>query len=125
MRDVREFEAQKRRLNADSMTCNQIHQIKSIGICKPKLGFVRKSDMQSAIISPVKIDHIIADAWADEISFDEIKRKHGLSEAEVILVMRSNLKAGSFRAWRERVSGRKSKHLKRMRQLTKAEPLVY
>lgn len=125
MRDVREFEAQKRRLYADSTTCNQIHQINSIGISKPKLELVRNVDMQNVTASDVKVDQIIADAWADEISFDEIKRKHGLSEAEVILVMRSNLKAGSFRAWRERVSGRKSKHLKRMRQLTKAEPLVY
>ena len=94
MRDLREFEAQKRRLYADLTTCNQIYQIKSIGICKPKLQSVRKVIMQSAKASPVKIDQIIADAWADEISFDEIKRKHGLSEAEVILVMRANLKAG-------------------------------
>ncbi len=81
--------------------------------------------MQNPTIYQVKVDQVIAEAWADDISFEEIKRKHGFSEAEVILMMRSNLKAGSFRAWRARVSGRKSKHLKRMRQLTKAEPLVY
>lgn len=81
--------------------------------------------MKTKINSETSVDQIIAEAWADEISFDEIKRKHGLSEADVILLMRSNLKAGSFRVWRERVSGRKTKHLKRLRQLTKPEPLVY
>jgi uncharacterized protein (TIGR03643 family) len=59
------------------------------------------------------INDIIRMAWADDISFDKIKKDRGLSEAEVIKVMRSNLKAGSFKLWRKRVSGRSSKHEKR------------
>ncbi len=81
--------------------------------------------MKSTAYSPELVDQVISDAWADEISFDEIKSKHGLSEAQVILVMRSNLKAGSFRLWRARVSGRKAKHRKLLRHLTKIEPLVF
>lgn len=54
-------------------------------------------------------------AWADDVSFDKIKRDTGLAEAEVIAVMRKHLKPGSFRLWRKRVSGRASKHEKRTR----------
>jgi len=59
------------------------------------------------------INEIIGMAWADDISFDKIKKERGLSEAEVIKIMRGNLKASSFRLWRKRVSGRGSKHEKR------------
>jgi uncharacterized protein (TIGR03643 family) len=63
--------------------------------------------------SDVFISDIIRMAWADEISFDKIKKDRGLTEAEVIALMRSNLKVGSFKLWRKRVSGRSSKHEKR------------
>ncbi len=63
------------------------------------------------------ISDIIRMAWADDISFDKIKRDRGLSEAEVIKIMRSNLKAGSFKLWRKRVSGRSSKHERRAKLL--------
>lgn len=59
------------------------------------------------------INDIIRMAWADDVSFDKIKKDKGLSEAEVIKIMRTNLKAGSFKLWRKRVSGRSSKHEKR------------
>lgn len=55
---------------------------------------------------------IIALAWADDVSFDEIKQKHGLTEKDVIRLMRRHLKPSSFKMWRERVSGRKTKHRK-------------
>ncbi len=63
------------------------------------------------------ISDIIRMAWADDVSFDKIKKDRGLSEAEVIKVMRGNLKAGSFKLWRKRVSGRSSKHEKRAKLL--------
>jgi uncharacterized protein (TIGR03643 family) len=63
------------------------------------------------------ISDIIAMAWADDVSFDKIKRDRGLSEAEVIKLMRTSLKAGSFKLWRKRVSGRSSKHEKRAKLL--------
>lgn len=64
------------------------------------------------------ISTIIRMAWADEISFDKIKKDKGLSEAEVIKIMRGNLKINSFKLWRKRVSGRNSKHEKRMKLLS-------
>lgn len=53
---------------------------------------------------------IVAMAWDDETSFDDIKTQSGLSEAEVIKIMRGHMQPSSFRMWRKRVSGRASKH---------------
>ena len=64
------------------------------------------------------INDIIRMAWADDVSFDKIKKDRGLSEAEVIKIMRANLKAVSFKLWRKRVSGRRSKHEKRAKLLS-------
>ena len=55
---------------------------------------------------------IIGMAWADRISFEEIKKKTGLSEKEVIKIMRKNLKRKSYLLWRKRVRGRSTKHRK-------------
>lgn len=66
------------------------------------------------------INDIIRMAWADEISFDKIKKERGLSESEVIKIMRANLKPSSFKLWRRRVSGRGSKHEKRSKILRQA-----
>ena len=38
------------------------------------------------------IDEVIGMAWSDKISFEEIKKKTGLMEKEVISIMRKNLK---------------------------------
>ena len=59
------------------------------------------------------IDEVIGMAWSDKISFEEIKKKSGLSESEVISIMRKNLKKKSYIVWRKRVRGRISKHRKR------------
>tara|TARA_B100000686_G_scaffold314834_1_gene361219 strand:- start:283 stop:489 length:207 start_codon:yes stop_codon:yes gene_type:complete len=55
---------------------------------------------------------VIGMAWADRISFEEIKKKTGLSENEVIRIMRTNLKRKSYLLWRKRVRGRITKHRK-------------
>lgn len=67
------------------------------------------------------IDDVIGMAWADEVSFDEIQKTQDLCEADVISLMRSQLKAGSFKVWRKRVSGRSSKHEKRAKLLRAGE----
>ena len=55
---------------------------------------------------------VIGMAWADRISFEEIKKKTGLNEKEVIKIMRTNLKRKSYLLWRKRVRGRSTKHRK-------------
>ena len=57
-----------------------------------------------------EIDRIIGMAWEDRTTFDAIKDQFGISEAEVIKIMRTKMKASSFKMWRERVHGRKTKH---------------
>ena len=61
---------------------------------------------------PENISEIIEMAWCDKTSFDDIHALTGLSESQIIKLMRSNLKPSSFRLWRKRVTGRKSKHKK-------------
>ena len=51
-------------------------------------------------------------AWADRISFEEIKKKTGLNEKEVIKIMRTSLKKRSYLLWRKRMRGRLTKHRK-------------
>ena len=58
------------------------------------------------------VDRIIEMAWEDRTPFEAIFNQFGLTEKEVIIVMRNNLKSSSFKLWRQRVTGRKSKHLK-------------
>ena len=67
------------------------------------------------------IDEVIGMAWSDKISFEEINKKTGLIEKEVISIMRKNLKKKSYIIWRKRVRGRISKHRKK----TKADLKYY
>lgn len=53
---------------------------------------------------------IIEMAWEDRTPFEAIERLFGLSEPQVIKLMRANLKLKTFKNWRARVSGRTSKH---------------
>lgn len=59
-----------------------------------------------------EIDRIIALAWEDRTPFEAIKMQFGLSEDQVVEVMRKNRKDSSWRRWRERVNGRKTKFSK-------------
>ena len=56
------------------------------------------------------LDRIIEMAWEDRTPFEAIEFQFGLSEPQVIAVMRQQMKASSFKLWRKRVSGRKTKH---------------
>ncbi|MDC1510217.1 TIGR03643 family protein [Oceanospirillaceae bacterium] len=55
---------------------------------------------------------VIEMAWEDRTPFEAIERLFGMNESDVIKFMRGNLKPRSFRIWRERVSGRATKHIK-------------
>ena len=56
---------------------------------------------------------IIWAAWADRVTFEEIKQTTGLSEKEVIRFMRQHQAPKTFRRWRKRVTARTTKHRKR------------
>ena len=57
-----------------------------------------------------EIDRIIGMAWEDRTTFDVIQAQFGLTEGEVIKLMRKNMKRSSFEMWRKRMNGRKTKH---------------
>jgi|TARA_B110000977_G_C10781702_1_gene378860 uncharacterized protein (TIGR03643 family) len=58
------------------------------------------------------LDRIIEMAWEDRTPFEAIEFQFGIKENDVRKIMRSNMKESSFKLWRERVKGRKTKHLK-------------
>jgi uncharacterized protein (TIGR03643 family) len=59
------------------------------------------------------IDRIIEMGWEDRTPFDAITMQFGIKEQEIITIMRNNMKPNSFKLWRKRVQGRKTKHLKK------------
>mgnify|MGYP003456224175 CR=1 FL=1 len=64
----------------------------------------------SAPLNPADVSAVIGMAWQDDTPFEAMALQFGLSEAQVIELMREHLKARSFRVWRMRVRGRASKH---------------
>ena len=57
----------------------------------------------TAALRPEDVSDIIQMALSDHVSFENIEQLHGLKESQVVRLMRANLKAGSYRAWRKRV----------------------
>ncbi|MGB1158740.1 MAG: TIGR03643 family protein [Porticoccaceae bacterium] len=57
------------------------------------------------------VSRIIEMAWEDQTPFEAIHEDYGLSEKDVIKLMRAEMKPSSFRMWRKRVTARKTKHL--------------
>ena len=72
-------------------------------------------------MEPKDIDRIIEMAWEDRTPFEAIKVQFDLSEADVIVLMRKELKRSSFNLWRKRVhSGVSQKHAqKRNAEITR------
>jgi len=68
-----------------------------------------KSDKIKAL-SPEAIDRIIQMALEDRTPFDAIEFQFGLTEAEVIELMRREMHPRNWRKWRARVQGRSTKH---------------
>ena len=72
------------------------------------LFFITKFNM----VSEVDINRIIEMAWEDRTPFEVIQSEFDLTHGELVNLMRNNLKPRSFRLWRKRVTGRKTKHIK-------------
>lgn len=70
-------------------------------------------------LEPELRNKLIRMAWEDRTTFEEIERSLGCTEAQVIRIMRQELKPSSFRCWRKRVSGRQTKHQKKFRRAQK------
>lgn len=57
----------------------------------------------TAALRPEDVSDIIQMALSDHVLFENIEQLYGLKEGQVVRLMRANLKAGSYRAWRKRV----------------------
>lgn len=56
------------------------------------------------------INRIIEMAWEDRTPFEAIEKLYQLNESQVTRLMRKELNPVSFKVWRQRVTGRKTKH---------------
>ena len=77
--------------------------------------------MKTALL-PEQISRIVRLAWEDRTSFEEIEKRTGFVERDVIAVMRCELKPSSFRLWRKRVNGRITKHRRLLERQLKGPP---
>ena len=57
-----------------------------------------------------EINRIIEMAWEDRTPFEAIFFQFGIKENDVRKIMRTHMTENSFKMWRKRVKGRKTKH---------------
>lgn len=58
------------------------------------------------------LSRIIEMAWEDRTPFEAIQQEFKLNDTALVQLMRQHLTLSSFKLWRKRVAGRKTKHLK-------------
>ena len=69
-----------------------------------------KSSDRLSVLTPGDISAVIQMAWEDRTTFETIHERTGLTEPDVIRLMRKELNLASFRLWRMRMKGRTTKH---------------
>ena len=76
------------------------------------MAYSLKKEIYKMNLSDIDKDRIIEMAWEDRTPFEAIEYQFGLKENDVRQIMRKSLKESSFKMWRKRVKGRKTKHEK-------------
>ncbi|MEM8906874.1 MAG: TIGR03643 family protein [Bacteroidota bacterium] len=61
-------------------------------------------------LTEIDIDRIVGMAWEDRTPFEAISEQFGLTEQEVIKLMKHQMRLKNWKKWRARVQGRKTKH---------------
>jgi uncharacterized protein (TIGR03643 family) len=59
----------------------------------------------------IDIEEIVKLAWADDIPFTTISKEYGLTENQIVALMRKHQSPRTYVRWRQRVRGRQSKQL--------------
>jgi uncharacterized protein (TIGR03643 family) len=77
-----------------------------------------------ASLTPGDISAVIQMAWEDRTTFETIEARTGLIQTDVIKLMRTELKPSSFKMWRTRMAGRKTKHRALRREDMKFDDLA-
>ena len=86
------------------------HFLSPLLTLSPLLSLLKDLYLKYNLTAPI-IDRIIEMAWEDRTPFEAIELQFGLSEAEVIRLMKHEMKLRNWQKWRARVQGRKTKHL--------------
>ena len=68
------------------------------------------SSERLATLTQGDVSAVIQMAWEDRTTFETIYERMGLTETDVIRLMRTELNPSSFRLWRMRMKGRTTKH---------------
>jgi uncharacterized protein (TIGR03643 family) len=96
-------------LTEDSSSLTPIHKpLSTYSVLSTVLNFTIMN--KNPNLSSEDIDRIIEMAWEDRTPFDAIEFQFNLSEAQVIKLMKREMKLSSWKRWRARVAGRKTKH---------------
>ena len=85
-----------------------------------KKSFIPQTRVKNPEPNVMSPDWVVWAAWADRITFEEIRKKTGKTENDVIKIMRKNLKPSSFRLWRKRAKNQSIKHRKKF-EITRKE----
>ncbi len=79
-------------------------------VSSDQLQSISSNAADDTMLDAAQLSRVIEMAWEDRTPFGAIAHSYGLSEADVIKLMRQQLKPSSFRLWRQRVTGRATKH---------------
>ncbi|NNK88504.1 MAG: TIGR03643 family protein [Flavobacteriaceae bacterium] len=105
-------------LRGNTSAFGRIGHLRRIKASSVKCSMKKSNTMRSmtfinnTVLPDHDIDRVIEMAWEDRTPFEAIEFQFGLDEQDVIELMRREIKPKSFRMWRKRVQGRKTKHSK-------------
>ena len=71
-----------------------------------------KKILQKHQLTDRGLDRIVEMAWEDRTPFEAIRAQFGVTEAEVIVIMKHQMHLRNWKKWRARVQGRATKHRK-------------
>lgn len=107
--DIDKALQQKQQTHAEQASkLSSIDAPSTLQSAEPLLNSVEMAD--NSVLDEVQLSRVIEMAWEDRTPFAAIEHSYGLNEAAVINLMRQQLKPSSFRLWRQRVTGRNTKH---------------
>jgi uncharacterized protein (TIGR03643 family) len=69
-----------------------------------------KRSLTFSRLTPADISDAIKWAWEDRTSFETIEERLGITQSDLVCLMRAELSPSSFKMWRMRMRGRKTKH---------------
>ena len=107
---LQEKQKVKQQTSANGLNNNKSDSVNSDIIDSAELVSKATDVADNRALDAVQMSRVIEMAWEDRTPFAAIEYSYGLTETNVITLMRQQLKSSSFRLWRQRVTGRATKH---------------